>query len=492
MTRTDIEDRVRKINWPGPSASLRARVVTEDSVAVRRTTWPARVASDGEIERQRPTPVAAAGPHLMPGWRRAGVLAALGIVVILGACSGMDLWAGREVEREIARLEARYGSLDEATLIVPAVPDSDNRAVIVRAAGAITVSPTPKTSYRGVDLPVSSPVPADLRAFAEANRSAILLAEGVRTRAQSNWEMDYRYPGKWISWEEWKGLDTLIDAIYVTTIIDMEAGRADDASHAIASGLAVSTSLANEPDRRFQSIRTGAASRLFRAVRRLITELEPSRTSLDDLARWMAEARSPDAMLVGLLGELKQTNAILARLENGEVSQNLATYIYPMTWPRWGAAYVGPIARMSRPLVRTARVRYLRYMGRLLDAQAGPRPRPAVATTVPVPQRWELIDRLTFKFAESVGMVFETGDDYTSEQAAAEVAVALRRYRLDRGGYPDDLAALVPTFLVSLPIDPSTGRPPAYARQGAGFTLRASVSRLGAGKELALEWNVPK
>ena len=71
-----------------------------------------------------------------------------------------------------------------------------------------------------------------------------------------------------------------------------------------------------------------------------------------------------------------------------------------------------------------------------------------------------------------------TGDDFSSVLGAAELAVALRRYRLDRGAYPDDLTMLVPVYLPAVPVNPFTGKPPGYARQGAGFTLSAPQSRV--------------
>ena len=76
--------------------------------------------------------------------------------------------------------------------------------------------------------------------------------------------------------------------------------------------------------------------------------------------------------------------------------------------------------------------------------------------------------------------------------SSAEIGVALRRYRLDRGSYPDELSALVPAYLTRLPIDPITGRPPAYARRDAGFTLKAEPIRKDSSTNTALEWVVTR
>jgi hypothetical protein len=56
--------------------------------------------------------------------------------------------------------------------------------------------------------------------------------------------------------------------------------------------------------------------------------------------------------------------------------------------------------------------------------------------------------------------------------AQAETACGLERYHLVHGSYPEKLDALVPDFLATLPADPMTGRPLAYALRGpGGYTI---------------------
>ena len=95
---------------------------------------------------------------------------------------------------------------------------------------------------------------------------------------------------------------------------------------------------------------------------------------------------------------------------------------------------------------------------------------------LPRPQRWDLVDRLTSKLVYGIWRETDFFDDFLSELGAAEVAVALRRFKLDGGTYPDDLSVLAPRYLADIPIDPYTGRPPVYMRQDDGFTLRTTVA----------------
>jgi hypothetical protein len=52
-----------------------------------------------------------------------------------------------------------------------------------------------------------------------------------------------------------------------------------------------------------------------------------------------------------------------------------------------------------------------------------------------------------------------------------ETAIALRLYRKEHGRYPENLSALVPRYLPSVPADPFDGKPLRYRREGTGFRL---------------------
>jgi hypothetical protein len=101
-------------------------------------------------------------------------------------------------------------------------------------------------------------------------------------------------------------------------------------------------------------------------------------------------------------------------------------------------------------------------------------------------RRWDSM------FTAGLVRAIESGDQFTSELNAAELAVALRRFRLDRGSYPDELSALVPDYLASVPIDPFTGRPPVYTRKGAGFELHAERPKNRTPRPPELDWVVTK
>ena len=408
-------------------------------------------------------------------------------LVFLLARTGLDLWAGHRVDQEVAKLEQRYGTVAENSLRLDRVPSADNRARAVRAAVALTVfeigSPEHRAVERFLGLRTSPPVPADVRAFVEANRAAIRVAEDSRTRRQANWEIE----PSGFNTPPWMELRTLSNAISLASLLALADERPDDAAKAVSSGLAVSSSLRQERNLIAQLIRIAVTAMQFRALQHLIVQAEPSKAALEDVARSLAENRTPAPMAVGLLSEIKYAHASWLSIAAG--GAKLGALVGPNdSPPSWTAA---TLARLSRPLIRLAHARYLQHVGRLLDIQTGPRPRSDLGPTIPA-SPWPGLTRFDLTFTAGLERAIESGDQFTSELNAAELAVALRRFRLDRGRYPDELPALVPEYLASVPIDPFTGRPPVYARKGAGFELHAEGPKNRTPRPPALDWVVPR
>ncbi|MFA0769359.1 MAG: hypothetical protein OXFUSZZB_002687 [Candidatus Fervidibacter sp.] len=67
--------------------------------------------------------------------------------------------------------------------------------------------------------------------------------------------------------------------------------------------------------------------------------------------------------------------------------------------------------------------------------------------------------------------VFDRVTETHALQRVTEVALALRLYRKEHGRYPEDLQALVPKFLPSVPSDPYDGKPLRYRKLQKGFKV---------------------
>src|SRR5436190_8043366 len=108
--------------------------------------------------------------------RRTRLYFLLAILILLVGYTGLDLYASRKLDAEIARLEPKYGSLRIWSITeLPAVPAGENRARLVRAAAALIVPPDKQSmtsvNFAGyINIGQNAPVPADVRAWVDANR----------------------------------------------------------------------------------------------------------------------------------------------------------------------------------------------------------------------------------------------------------------------------------------------------------------------------------
>jgi hypothetical protein len=399
-----------------------------------------------------------ARPTRASRWRRVKLIGLLGLLLTLLAYVTTDALAGRSLDAELARLEPLHGNLRVRTFAARSVPAADNRARLVSAAMAIAI-PAPWALNESIGRFGSTGdtdvMPPDLRAFVEQNREAIQFAARIGTRPKASWDIDYGGGGV-LPWLE---IRNLVNLLYLNAMLELEAKRPDEAAHMIATGLAVSSSLNNEPQLIAPLVRMGMAERQFMALQRLLRQSEPSKAALEDLARWLTENR-PDPSRIGLESELAYASTTMVQMEEGRA--DLLGNQFP------GSRVM---LRIIRPFVRLAHVRLLRSMDRLIANQAGPRPRPA--WEAPKAEPWWPIRSFVSGTFSGLARTVQTGDDYMSMLGASEIAVALRRHKLDHGTYPTDLAALVPTYLDQLSVNPYTGAVPVYARAGDGFTLRA-------------------
>lgn len=418
--------------------------------------------------------------------RRVRLLLIIGLSAVGLIWIGLDVWAGRRVNREFARLEKRYGRLDGRSIVAAPVAVEFNSARFVRAAVELTVRPAANTSYSKLAASATSfeqqtarsAEPEDVRTFVASNRDAIQLALAGRTRRQASWDADYGS-----GWRVPSLLDlrTLGSALAYAAILDIKRERHEDAAANVAAGLTVAASLRREPGLLAQLIRIAVALQQCEAVKSLIIRSEPSAGALEALAAALVDSRETDPMRVGLRGELALQNTVFLKIERGEATDTFN--VGGSSFPFWAG-------RIGRPFVRLARHRYLQEMERLIDIEGGPRPRPPFLNHpryAPWDWRW-----LGSSFLPGLERAVDSGDQHNSVLGVTEIGVALRRYRLDRGSYPDELSALVPTYLTRLPVDSVTGRPPAYGRSGTGFTLKAEVIRKDSSTNGALEWVVAR
>jgi hypothetical protein len=445
-------------------------------------------------------------------WRRMALALLILVAALLVVRAALDLWAGRELNAEVARLGTVYGRLDPATLALPRVPPSENRARVMRAAASLlSVDDAERKALDWFYLRSGQPstgLSDDLQRLAGENRFAEQVAGEGRGRPKSNWEIDYAHNDR--NFPRLREVRDLGTVLSLSCRAAVDAGHADEAAGTALTGLAEAASFGGEPNDVLQLTRMGIVRDQMMCVRDLLERNQPSAAVLTDVAQALAESRTPDPVHTAFIGELKDDNQLFAQMERGDyVGVSVGgRYGDPNQSPTWAAQLV---TWLCRPLIRLAHGRYLAGMARIIALQrVVPSARQASADdarpkTTWQPGRWwqiwRRLDETLVADLANLGENFlaghrnlaDSGYLYTSQLNAAELAVALRRFRLDRGTYPDALAELAPRYLAQVPIDPITGHPPEYTRQGEGFELRGHAPKwMGEDDSPLLAWKISR
>ena len=406
--------------------------------------------------------------------RRLLVVLLLIVIALLAVRAVADIWLGRRLTAEIARLEEQYGPLQwdnvrkrNAWKVWPRRIAPENRARLIDAAAArITMSDAnANLLYR---LHVASSMTADqAREIADRNREAVQLAIGAARLPHSNWDITYL--------GEPSNVPNLMDLGYLSKILtiaarsDTDAGRADDATMDVTAGFAQSAAMADEPVHVMLVNAAHVAFEQQEALKDVLNRAEPSAPALVALAAAIDETLVPHPARAALLGELKHARFVWPLVGNGWLFGrrflDYSTPEAPTTWMR-------VVAWSFRPVIRFMALRDLADKARAIDAASMSRTeRDAI---VPPPSGISVING---------------ADAFAAQVGRAAVAVALRRFRIDHGTYPNTLDELAPAYLKAVPIDPFTSRQPEYQRSGAGFDLRL---QLPTGFTMERVWKVSR
>jgi hypothetical protein len=386
--------------------------------------------------------------------RRVLVVLLILVLSTLAVRALADVWLGRRLEAEIARLEKQYGPLqwDSVRKVNPwktwprrIAPD--NRARLLDAAAArITIRDAKANDLLHQEQAPSAVTADQAREIADENREAVELAIRAAYLRHSNWDSNAR---------------NLLDLQYLSTVLamaarsDTDAGRADAAVADIMAGFAQAAAMNSEPMNIMALFGMRIAYTQAEALKDVLNRAEPSSLALASLDAAIDENLTGHPVRAAMLGELKNSRAAWPRVERGWFRIRTDVDGYPMRPVAWTRG----VAWLFRPVIRFKAMRDL--SDRALAVEAASAPRSQRAGIGPL--------------SSSAANRIEGGDVSTAYTRRAAIAVALRRFRLDHGTYPNALDELAPKYIKAVPLDPFTGRQPEYVRSGAGFELRLQV-----------------
>lgn len=426
--------------------------------------------------------------RLIPTRRRVVAYAIL-LVALLAARVGLDLWVGHNLRMTAERLAPAYGgSLSLASLNPPAVPPEENRARIFAAAGALTVPGSAERQAAVADA-VDKHLPADpaqrlapLREAVAANPLALHLLDAAESRPVWNWDIGYsdRDEMRIPSLTEIRNLSRLNVAAGLVSLAD---GKPDDAARRVRIGLALEESLAPVGVLIVGLVRVAVTGEQYRLLREVLAGGEPSGAALEALAPHLEADATRQQMTTSLVGELKYFNHIMLEVEAGKDTREDAS----------GPIRMRPaLVWLLEPGILAVHLQSLGVLDRMVQyARLQPFERAERRLRPPTEEAQSWWRRRASFLFNGLERAVQSGDELRAESVLAATAVALRRYRLDHGGYPSSLDVLAPAYLAVLPPNPFTGRAVDYRNVGAGFELRARGHDFrGPGDRFT--WSIPR
>jgi hypothetical protein len=408
--------------------------------------------------------------------RRVLVLLLLLVIALLALRAVFDIWMGRRLNDEIARIEKHYGPLRydpvrklDAWKKWPDRLAPDNRARVLDAAAASITVNSERVHLNLINAAIRTPKGDVAREIAEQNRDVVQLAIRASRLRHSNWDISYI--------GELDNVPNLMDHRNLSKVLvaaaetDADAGRADDALADLTAGFAQAAAMRSEPAPVMMVNAAATAGEQVDALKDILDRTEPSGAALASLQAAIEENLDGNPARPALLGELKHSRAQWSLVASGWLfGRRFLDHSTP-TPPSW---WMRAVSWLFRPVIRYMAVRDLADRARAVDAASVPRTERA-KDMLPPPEVWSMSPSWRPSVIQMAAGLIAGGDHSLAQVGLSDIAVALRRFRLDHGAYPNALDELVPTYFKAVPLDPFTGRQPDYTREGTGFTLRAHI-----------------
>lgn len=424
--------------------------------------------------------------------RKWGYLSAFGVAVAFIAFIGSGVWADMELERlkEAAREAGEPVTLLELDAWYPALPLPDNGAPLYER---VVSQPFLWDQKWDETLPlVGHQMELPLPWVALGAETLAVIDEYLaihRDRMELIYEAS-KFPGHRFSIDLTLGANTQLPhlahlrqaarVLSLEAMLAAERGQPERATEAILAGLRTGNALRNEPILISQLVRIAIHGIVAPAMERVFSQTALTDDMLQRLATTLAASESPESEARAFIGE--RCFMISAFNEfNGASAQQLfnAAGAGGNNQTLKGLYKAAPFVYKATGLYQRDRLTTLECLARLIEiARLAPHEQQAAT------EEWNayienlpMTRLLTKATCRGLGRATEAFLRNLANLRTASVAVALERYRLTEGHYPETLDAL-PARLGDMPLDPYTGKPLLYKREGEGYCVY-SVSANG-------------
>jgi hypothetical protein len=415
-------------------------------------------------------------------WRRAG-LGVLVVVLGLVAVGLVQEWrgvrnAGTELERMTRTLDEEDPGwrLEDLNVDRPTFGEGENSAVLVAAvAGRVPGNWPPQEVFPPEGTPVNQRLDAarlarlvkELQSLEGLRVEALRLAELPRGRHRLSINVASPFHTRLVDQQQSRRVGHLLNLDAVE-----RAHRGDLASalRACRAGINAGRSLGDEPLIISQLIRFALVLQAADAVERCLALGEAPERELAELQRLLADEEKHEGTYHALRGERAALHQIMQNLADGSLRLD-----------DLGPDGIPPELRIReriagwtvRDQARRENVLMLRLANRAVEITRLPETEQAKAERAldrEVRQGVVQAPFVRFLFPALL-KVSEAGHRKRALMRCLVVLLAVERYRLKHGTWPDKLEALKPDFLAAVPLDPFDGKPVRYLHHAGGVIV---------------------
>jgi hypothetical protein len=417
------------------------------------------------------------------------VLVVLGLILVAGG----GLFVGSQLYRRyvhdrllreaIAEVEATdpHWRIEAIEAQRAVIPDAENSASIIRSARATFGRPN-QADYSQRIRPLET-LPPEVRLTDEQYRDITELLEKVEEAGTAALTLaDYprgRHPINYAP----DGISTLIPHVDDLTVLHwrvlqllllarIHEGNTAAALRACRATLNLGRSLGDEPFVVSQLVRQKFHAQAIRGLMRLLGQGEVPEVELAAFQPALAEEAAFDPWALAVRGERAMVFQALEAVQNGQLKPRM---IRAMTSaPRTPVTPLDEVRTWLHdrfpPDTRPDEAWALRHYTRLLEMAALAWPQRQAAAEALAAER-SAVPELARDILWNPHKHVEHFHSAHARGQCGVVAVAIERYRLRRGAWPDSLAALVPDLLPTVPLDPFDGQPLRYRRLADGVVI---------------------
>ncbi len=382
---------------------------------------------------------------------------AFGFFVLIVIC--VSAWVTRSYHSlaNQIREKGEPATFEELTSWVAPVQDERNAALKFKKAMELAEKPKTNVKIPNVspftELPPSSEQwTEELRTatatFIEANKESYDLIREATQQPDSNYQLDVRLAAQGKESNVFTGVRDLTRFQCLCVAYEIDAGKTADAIDSAIRGLAVADSLRNEPFIISLLIRNACNAMGVASVERLLSSGSPVDGNLEPIQDKLQAMDDKEALYRAFVSE----RVIVMDSPVGFTSADEVLFLI----------FRKQTTRLVTEIVDASRLPNAERMVKIQAINAN-------HNGVNASLLSEL--NMTAHFAGLLNSTRESWDRNTALLRCAAVAVAIERYRQATNVVPENLEALVPGFLDTVPLDPFDGKALKYLRDESGYVV---------------------